>query len=90
MEFCKQPVKRGSANDPYMINPKGARVMVPAVRVKELLSAGFVLEDKMWKSSAPKEKAQEKEEVTRNYPISRTQLLEDTKKEIDTLEVWEV
>ena len=38
-------------NDPYMISPKGIKVRVSEDRVIELLTKGFILEDKVWKPS---------------------------------------
>jgi hypothetical protein len=82
-----QPEKKGTVNDPYMINPKGARVQVTASLVPELLAKGFVLEDRTWK---PQIQEKVEEVLIRDFPIPRKKLLEETQKQIDTLDVWEV
>lgn len=87
MRLFEPPGERGTINDPYMINPKGARIMVPAKMVPELLSKGFILEDRDWKQVFVEEK---KEDPLRNYPMSRSKILEETQKKVDTLDVWEV
>lgn len=86
MQFTK-PIPKGAENDPYMINPKGARVMVPASRVPELLSKGFILEDKLWQ---PLEEERIEEKTLRDFPIPRKELLQEAQKKIDSLDVWEV
>jgi len=86
MQLYQPPVKKEAVNDPYMINPRGARVMVPSKMVPELLAKGFILEDKLWK---PVEEPKQ-EEVNRDFPIPRNKLLEEAQRQIDTLDVWEV
>ena len=87
MQLYQPPYKEGTVNDPYMINPKGARVMVPAKMVTELLAKGFILEDRAWK---PVEAVKIEEEIKRDFPISRVKLVEEAQKQIDTLDVWEI
>lgn len=86
-------IRPANSNDPYMINPKGARVSVPEERVQELLAKGFILEVKDWKPS--------QQLVSRNYvatasvsersvPLPKAQLLEEVSAELDLLEVEEI
>lgn len=79
---------KGSGEDPFMINKKGARVQVPASAVAGLLLKGFTLADKTWRPAPTPKK--EEEVVLRDSPISRKQLLEEAHKKLDSLDVWEV
>jgi hypothetical protein len=86
MQLYQPPAKKKVVNDPYMINPKGLRILVPEDRVSELLAKGFILEDREWVPLVD----EKKEDPNRNFPIARSKLVEDAQKQIDTLDVWEV
>jgi hypothetical protein len=80
-------VDTASGNDPDMINLRGAKVQVPASQVSLLLKKGFILVDKTWR---PKLDEKPQEDIVRDAPLPRSQLLEKTQQELDTLEVWEI
>lgn len=79
-----EPQKQGNANDPFMINPKGAKIQVPESRVRDLLKQGYMLVDKTWKPTPTDDL------VTRKEPLPLEKLHEEVSKEQDLLSVTEI
>lgn len=87
MQLFTSGPQLSSANDPWMVSPKGIKVQVLESRVPELLAKGFILIDKDWKPALTKTV---QELVERTVPLTRQELNERVSSVEDLLDCEEI